>query len=152
MDKRYKPLPLAEQLLLRKQVVEDILAHPEWPLPTAIVHMKKTLRLTSAELAKLAGISYRTLQAIRVVLADGTPVALWPARPCGTCDRCLAGASTQCRRGAGQRCRMALAHGGRVAARAGVARRDAPEARPAGGVAAAARQSARPRTGTRQRR
>jgi L-iditol 2-dehydrogenase len=33
-------------------------------------------------------------------LADGTPVAMWPARPCGTCDRCRAGASTQCRRGA----------------------------------------------------
>lgn len=33
-------------------------------------------------------------------LPDGTPVALWPARPCGACDRCLAGATTQCRRGA----------------------------------------------------
>jgi DNA-binding XRE family transcriptional regulator len=72
MDKRYKPLPLAEQLLLRKQVVEDILAHPEWPLPTAIVHMKKTLRLTSAELAKLAGISYRTLQDIEQGRSTGT--------------------------------------------------------------------------------
>lgn len=33
-------------------------------------------------------------------LADGTPVAVWPARPCGTCDRCRAGATSQCRRGA----------------------------------------------------
>lgn len=33
-------------------------------------------------------------------LADGTPVAVWPARPCGTCDRCTAGTTTQCRRGA----------------------------------------------------
>jgi threonine dehydrogenase-like Zn-dependent dehydrogenase len=33
-------------------------------------------------------------------LADGTPVAVWPARPCGECDRCRAGATTQCRRGA----------------------------------------------------
>lgn len=72
MDKRYKPLPLAEQLLLRKQVVEDILAHPEWPLSTALVHMKKTLRLTSAELAKLAGISYRTLQDIEQGRSTGT--------------------------------------------------------------------------------
>jgi len=72
MDKRYKPLPLAEQLLLRKQVVEDILAHPEWPLPMAIVHMRKTLRLTSAELAKLAGISYRTLQDIEQGRSTGT--------------------------------------------------------------------------------
>jgi threonine dehydrogenase-like Zn-dependent dehydrogenase len=33
------------------------------------------------------------------VLDDGTPVAVWPARPCGWCDRCLAGAPTQCRTG-----------------------------------------------------
>ena len=31
------------------------------------------------------------------VLADGTPVAVWPSRPCGSCDRCRAGAPTQCR-------------------------------------------------------
>jgi threonine dehydrogenase-like Zn-dependent dehydrogenase len=34
------------------------------------------------------------------VLADGTPVAVWPARPCGECDRCRAGATSQCRDGA----------------------------------------------------
>jgi DNA-binding XRE family transcriptional regulator len=72
VDKRYKPLSLAEQLLLRKQVVEDILAHPEWPLPTAIVHMKKTLRITSAELAKLAGVSHRTVQDIEQGRSMGT--------------------------------------------------------------------------------
>ena len=33
------------------------------------------------------------------VLEDGTPVAMWPARPCGECDRCLAGETTQCRTG-----------------------------------------------------
>lgn len=32
-------------------------------------------------------------------LEDGTPVAVWPSRPCGTCDRCLAGQTTQCRTG-----------------------------------------------------
>ena len=72
MDKRYNPLPLAQQLLLRKQAVEDILGHPEWPLPAAIVHLKKTLRLTSAELATLAGISHRTLQDIERSKSDGT--------------------------------------------------------------------------------
>jgi DNA-binding XRE family transcriptional regulator len=72
MDKRYNPLPLGEQLTLRKQAVEDILAHPEWPLATAIVHLKKTLRLTSAELAKLAGISHRTLQDIEQGRSTGT--------------------------------------------------------------------------------
>ena len=33
-------------------------------------------------------------------LDDGTPVAVWPSRPCGDCDRCLAGEVQQCREGA----------------------------------------------------
>jgi 2-desacetyl-2-hydroxyethyl bacteriochlorophyllide A dehydrogenase len=32
-------------------------------------------------------------------LDDGTPVAVWPLVPCGTCDRCVAGEVTQCRTG-----------------------------------------------------
>jgi len=31
------------------------------------------------------------------VLDDGTPVAIWPLDPCGTCDRCVAGELQQCR-------------------------------------------------------
>lgn len=34
------------------------------------------------------------------VLDDGTAVAVWPSRPCGSCDRCAAGEPTQCRTGA----------------------------------------------------
>jgi threonine dehydrogenase-like Zn-dependent dehydrogenase len=30
-------------------------------------------------------------------LDDGTPVAIWPLAPCGTCDRCIAGEASQCR-------------------------------------------------------
>lgn len=30
-------------------------------------------------------------------LDDGTPVAVWPAQPCGECDRCIAGEGAQCR-------------------------------------------------------
>jgi threonine dehydrogenase-like Zn-dependent dehydrogenase len=30
-------------------------------------------------------------------LEDGTPVAIWPLTPCGTCDRCVAGEVSQCR-------------------------------------------------------
>src|SRR3712207_134320 len=30
-------------------------------------------------------------------LADGTPVAIQPSVPCGTCDRCQAGEDQQCR-------------------------------------------------------
>jgi 2-desacetyl-2-hydroxyethyl bacteriochlorophyllide A dehydrogenase len=33
-------------------------------------------------------------------LTDGTRVAIWPSRPCGTCDRCVAGHIAQCRVGA----------------------------------------------------
>lgn len=32
-------------------------------------------------------------------LEDGTPVAVWPSRPCGHCDRCQAGEVAQCRTG-----------------------------------------------------
>ena len=32
-------------------------------------------------------------------LEDGTPVAVWPSRPCGHCDRCRAGEAAQCRTG-----------------------------------------------------
>jgi len=35
-------------------------------------------------------------------LDDGTPVAIWPLVPCGTCDRCEAGEVSQCRTGPGQ--------------------------------------------------
>ena len=33
MDKRYKSLTLADQLRLRQRAIDDVLAHPEWPLP-----------------------------------------------------------------------------------------------------------------------
>ncbi len=64
MDKRYKPLPLTEQILQRQQAVDDILAHPEWSLRDVVRHLKTALRLTSAEMAQLAGIAHRTLQDI----------------------------------------------------------------------------------------
>ena len=72
MDKRYNPVSLSQQLVLRRQVVDDLLAHPEWPLQEGIRHLKKTLRLTTTELAKLAGISYRTLQDIEQGRSQGT--------------------------------------------------------------------------------
>lgn len=72
MDKRYNPLPLAQQVLLRKQAVEELLAHPEWPLRESVRYMKTSLRLTTAELAKLAGVSFRTLQDIEQGRSQGT--------------------------------------------------------------------------------
>ncbi|GKS77219.1 helix-turn-helix domain-containing protein [Acidovorax sp. SUPP950] len=72
MDKRYTPLPLAQQLLLRRQAVQDLLDHPQWTLRESIRHLRSTLRLTSAELARLAGISHRALQDIEQGRSPGT--------------------------------------------------------------------------------
>ena len=72
MDKRYNTIPPSEQLELRRQAVEDVLAHPEWPLPQAIRHLKKTMRLTTAEMAKLSGVAYRTLQDIEQGRSEGS--------------------------------------------------------------------------------
>jgi DNA-binding XRE family transcriptional regulator len=72
MDKRYNTIPPSEQLELRRQAVEDVLAHPEWTLPQAIKHLKKTMRLTTAEMAKLSGVAYRTLQDIEQGRSEGS--------------------------------------------------------------------------------
>jgi len=72
MDKRFTTLTLAQQLELRKQAVDDVLAHPEWSLPQAARHLKKTMRLTTAEMAKLSGVAYRTMQDIEQERSDGS--------------------------------------------------------------------------------
>lgn len=72
MDKRFNALTVAEQLALRQQAVEDVLEHPEWSLPQAVRHLKKTMRLTSAEMAKLSGVAYRTMQDIEQERSDGS--------------------------------------------------------------------------------
>lgn len=72
MDKRFNVLSAADQLELRRQAIEDVLAHPEWTLPQAVRHLKKTMRLTTAEMAKIAGVGYRTLQDIEQERSDGS--------------------------------------------------------------------------------
>jgi DNA-binding XRE family transcriptional regulator len=72
MDKRFNGLSLPEQLALRRQAIEDVLSHPEWTLAESVRHLKKTMRLTSAEVAKLAGVSQRTLQDIEQERSEGT--------------------------------------------------------------------------------
>lgn len=72
MDKRYNALPLPEQLALRQRAIDDVLAHPEWSLAQALRHLKKTMRLTTAEMAKLSGVAYRTLQDIEQERSEGT--------------------------------------------------------------------------------
>ena len=72
MDKRYSILTQPEQLMLRKQAVDDVLAHPEWSLAQAVRHLKKTMRLTTFEMAKLSGIAYRTMQDIEQERSEGS--------------------------------------------------------------------------------
>ncbi|KWO67739.1 helix-turn-helix domain-containing protein [Burkholderia territorii] len=72
MDKRYNAMSLPDQLALRRQAIEDILAHPEWSLRESVRHLKQTMRLTSAEMAKLAGVSTKTIQDIEQGRSDGT--------------------------------------------------------------------------------
>ncbi|KVQ57962.1 helix-turn-helix domain-containing protein [Burkholderia territorii] len=72
MDKRYNAMSLPDQLALRRQAIEDILAHPEWSLRESVRHLKPTMRLTSAEMAKLAGVSTKTIQDIEQGRSDGT--------------------------------------------------------------------------------
>ncbi len=72
MDKRFTPLSLAEQLELRQQAVDDVLSHPEWSLAQSVRHLKKTMRLTTAEMARLSGVAYRTIQDIEQERSDGS--------------------------------------------------------------------------------
>ena len=72
MDKRYKALSVPEQLALRLQAIDEVLAHPEWTLQQSVRHLKRTLRLTSTELARLAGVSTKTIQDIEQGRSEGT--------------------------------------------------------------------------------
>ena len=72
MDKRYKTLSVPEQLVLRVQAVGGVLADQDWTLQQSVRHLKRTLRLTSAELAKLAGVSTKTVQDIEQGRSEGT--------------------------------------------------------------------------------
>lgn len=72
MDKRFNTLSIPQQLELRKKAVDDVLAHPEWSLAQSIRHLKKTMRLTTAEMAKLSGVAYRTMQDIEQERSEGT--------------------------------------------------------------------------------
>ncbi|QKV55560.1 helix-turn-helix domain-containing protein [Comamonas antarctica] len=72
MDKRFNPLSIAEQLELRQQAIEDVLSHPQWSLPQAVRHLRTTMRLTVAEMAKLTGVAHRTLQDIEQERSEGS--------------------------------------------------------------------------------
>ena len=72
MDKRFKPLSVPEQMELGRQAIEDVLAHPEWSLPQSIRHLRKTMRITTVEMARISGVAYRTLQDIEQERSEGS--------------------------------------------------------------------------------
>ena len=72
MDKRFNALSIPEQLELRRTAVEDVLSHPEWSLAESVRHLKKSMRLTTAEMAKLSGVSNKTMQDIEQERSEGT--------------------------------------------------------------------------------
>ena len=57
---------------MRRKAIEDVLAHPQWTLAEAIRRLKQGARLTTAELAELAGVGFRTLQDIERGQSEGT--------------------------------------------------------------------------------
>ena len=72
MDKRFNPIPLQEQVQLRKQAVEEVLTNPQWTLAQAARHLRTTMRLTIKEMAKATGLSERTLRDIESGRSSGT--------------------------------------------------------------------------------
>lgn len=62
MDRRYKPLTPHEQLKLRQVLSAAIEAHPEWAFAQVVKHIRKTLRLTIADMAKVGCVSGQTLK------------------------------------------------------------------------------------------
>jgi DNA-binding XRE family transcriptional regulator len=59
MDKRYKPLTPAEQMAARQQLFRNFRERPGMPLSEALNLIRKTLRLTVSDLARISGVSTR---------------------------------------------------------------------------------------------
>lgn len=64
MDKRYKPLTPLEQLHAREALMTTIRAHPEWTFAQAVRHIRKSLRLTVVDMAKVGNLSDQALRNI----------------------------------------------------------------------------------------
>jgi hypothetical protein len=72
MDKRYNAVSIQEQIQMREKAYADVLANPQWSLRESILHIKKVMRLTTADIAKLAKLGYRTVQDIESGASLGT--------------------------------------------------------------------------------
>lgn len=64
MDKRYKPLPLNEEIEMRKALLDEIREHPGMPLMTALRTLRTRTRITVAEYSRMTGVAERTIQNI----------------------------------------------------------------------------------------
>jgi DNA-binding transcriptional regulator YiaG len=62
MDKRYTALSPTEQNQLRRELMERLAAAPDTPIPQVIREIRKTLRFTIPEYARICDVSPRTLQ------------------------------------------------------------------------------------------
>lgn len=76
MDKRFKPLSPQEQLEVRHRLLQDIADNPGLPVPEVIRRIRKALRLTIEDYAKLCGLSARALQDIECKKASPTLVTV----------------------------------------------------------------------------
>ena len=72
MDKRYNAVSIQEQIQMREKAYADVLANPQWPLRESVLHIKKVMRLTTTDIAKLSKLGYRTVQDIESGASLGT--------------------------------------------------------------------------------
>jgi DNA-binding transcriptional regulator YiaG len=72
MDKRYAALTPIEQNQIRKDLMDRLAAAPDTPIPQVIREIRKTLRFTIPEYAKICGVSPRTLQDIERAVSSPT--------------------------------------------------------------------------------
>ncbi|MDE2421359.1 MAG: helix-turn-helix transcriptional regulator [Gammaproteobacteria bacterium] len=64
MDKRFTPLTPHEQLLKRQQMIDQLVANPEWSVDQVVRFIRAELHLTLPEMAKVCKVSKQTLQNI----------------------------------------------------------------------------------------
>lgn len=61
VDRRFKPLSADEQLRVRRELRGDFEEHPGKPVAESIRVARTTHKMTVAELAKISGVSRRTI-------------------------------------------------------------------------------------------
>lgn len=62
MDKRRKTLTPHEQLLLREAMIAMVAQHPEWDVPKMLKEIRKSLHLTTHDMARVGRISEPALR------------------------------------------------------------------------------------------